>query len=310
MTGALSTEAVDAFAEEVGAIGPIAVEGGRTRWDLGGALADGTRLVRAPAGVLEREPEEMIVRVLAGTTVAELDEALADGGQRSALPSRGGTVGGALAVGEDHLDVLARGPVRASLLQVRYVAHDGRVITGGAPTVKNVSGFDLPRLVVGSLGTLGLLAEVVLRTNPLPTASVWLESDDTDAFAAAQVVQRRATVLWDGRTTWAHLEGHLVDVDDRRRALPGRWAEVEGPPQLPAFRWSLAPSALRRLGDPAAAPDRPERFVASLAVGTVWADTPQPPRQLDPGARQVADRAKQIFDPSGRLNPGRDPSRR
>ena len=123
MTGALATDAVDAFAEEVGAVGPVAVEGGRTRWDLGGALADDARLVRAPSGVLERVPEEMIVRVLAGTPVAELDAELAAAGQRSALPSRGGTVGGALAVGENHVDVLSRGPLRASLLQVRYVAH-------------------------------------------------------------------------------------------------------------------------------------------------------------------------------------------
>jgi glycolate oxidase FAD binding subunit len=307
VSGAVATDAVAAFAHEVGHRGPIAVEGGRTRWDLGGPLDDGTRLVRAPSGVLERVPEEMIVRVLAGTTVAELDDALADAGQRSALPSRAGTVGGALAVGENHLDVLARGPVRASLLQVRYVAHDGRVITGGAPTVKNVSGFDIPRLVVGSLGTLGLLAEVVLRTNPTPAASVWLASGDTDPFAAALVLHRRATVLWDGATTWVHLEGHGVDVDDRRRALPGRWEQVDGPPPLPAHRWSLAPSALRGLPERS---DRPGSFVASLAVGTVWADGPQPPRHLDPGARQVADRAKQLFDPTGRLNPGRDPSRR
>jgi FAD/FMN-containing dehydrogenase len=307
MSGAVATDAVAAFAHEVGDRGPVAVEGGRTRWDLGGSLAAGTRVVRAPSGVLERVPEEMIVRVLAGTTVAELDDALADAGQRSALPSRGGTVGGALAVGENHLDVLARGPVRASLLQVRYVAHDGRVITGGAPTVKNVSGFDIPRLVVGSLGTLGLLAEVVLRTNPRPAASVWVSSPDTDPFAAAQVVQRRATVLWDGTTTWVHLEGHGVDVDDRRRALPGRWEEVEGPPALPAHRWSLAPSAVRSLAE---SPDRPEQLVASLAVGTVWASQPQPSRVPDPGALEVADRAKQLFDPTGRLNPGRDPYRR
>jgi FAD/FMN-containing dehydrogenase len=304
MTGVV-TDAVGAFAADVGTTGPVAVEGGRTRWDLGGPLAAGTRLLRAPAGVLERVPEEMIVRVLAGTTVAELDDALAAVGQRIALPARGGTVGGAVAVGENHLDVLARGPLRASLLQVRYVAHDGRVITGGAPTVKNVSGFDIPRLVVGSLGTLGLLAEVVLRTNPVPAASAWLSSDDTDPFAAAEVVQRRATVLWDGVTTWVHLEGHRVDVDDRRRALPGRWVDVDGPPDLPPHRWSLAPSTLRGLPD---RPDRPSSFVASIAVGSVWASAPQPARQLDPGARVVAQRAKQLFDPTGRLNPGRDPA--
>jgi glycolate oxidase FAD binding subunit len=299
------SDAVAGFAAEVGATGPVAVSGGRTRWDLGGPLPSTTRLVVAPAGVIECRPEEMTVRVLAGTPVEQMEEALAECGQRSALPSRGGTVGGALAVGENHLDVLSRGPLRASLLQLRYVAHDGRVVKGGAPTVKNVSGFDLPRLMVGALGTLGLLAEVVLRTTPRPEADQWLASDDSDPFRVAACLLRRATVLWDGCRTWAHLEGHRVDVASLRRALPGSWEEVESPPPLPPFRWSLAPSELRSLPV-----DGPGSFVASVGVGTVHASEAQPTRLLDTGARRIADRAKQLFDPTGRLNPGRDPGRR
>src|SRR4051812_7469403 len=104
----------------------------------------------------------MTVRVRVGTTVAELHEALRAHGQRSALPERGGTVGGAIAVGHNDLHVLGRGRVRDAVLQLRYVSADGRLITGGGTTVKNVSGFDLPRLMVGALGTLGVLAEAVL----------------------------------------------------------------------------------------------------------------------------------------------------
>src|SRR5271156_5905283 len=100
------------FAEVVGESDRVAVEGGRTRWSAGGALEEGGRLVRAPSGVIEYRPEEMIVRLRAGTTVRDLDQALREGGQRSALPDRGGTVGGALAVGENHLEALGRGTVR------------------------------------------------------------------------------------------------------------------------------------------------------------------------------------------------------
>ncbi|NBP52410.1 MAG: FAD-binding protein, partial [Actinobacteria bacterium] len=132
LTGALAKRRdLVAFADEVGADGPVAVEGSRTRWSAGGEAAPGVRLVRAPSGVADYLPEEMVVCVGAGTTVAELASVLASRGQRCALPERGGTVGGAIAVGEQHLDVLARGSLRASVLEVRYVSSEGRLVRGG-----------------------------------------------------------------------------------------------------------------------------------------------------------------------------------
>lgn len=294
--------AVTSFAEEIGADGAVSVEGRRTRWLAGGPPADGARIVRAPAGVLEHRAEEMTVRVLAGTPVRELDAALADGGQRCALPDRGGTVGGALVVGENDLDVLLRGRVRATVLQVRYVAADGRVVTGGGPTVKNVTGFDLPRLLVGSLGTLGLLAEVMLRTQPRPAESCWLVARDVDPFDVSARIGRRSTVLWDRRTTWVHLEGHGVDVRERQTTLPGAWERADGPPALPEHRWSLRPGAVRSL-----ATEGPERIVASVGVGTVFASAPQARATPDPVLATLHRRAKDAFDPTGRLNPGREP---
>ncbi len=296
--------AIVAFAEEVGAYGPVAVEGGRTRWDLGGELHAGTRLVRAPSGVVSHRPEEMTVTVRAGATVAELHAAVAAAGQRTALPERGGTVGGAIAVGENDLRVLARGRVAASVLQVRYVSAEGRVVTGGAPTVKNVTGFDLPRLIVGSLGTIGLVAEAILRTNPVPPTSVWLRATGVDPFAVRDALGRPSAVLWDGSTTWVHLEGHAADVAAERRVLASRgtFEEVEGPPPLPPHRWSLRPGELRAL-DAASTGE----YVACVGVGLVFASQAQPPRAIDAGARAIAQRIKAEFDPSGRLNPGRFP---
>jgi glycolate oxidase FAD binding subunit len=292
------------FADEVGTTGTVAAEGRGTRWGLGGPLAHGTRLVGAPVGIVEHRPEEMTVRVRAGTAVDDLHAELAALGQRTSLARRGGTVGGALAVGENDVSVLGRGRLRDALLEVRYVSAQGIVVTGGGPTVKNVSGFDLPKLLVGSLGTLGLIGEVVLRTNPVPAVTRWYRAEGADPFAAFDTTLGRSTVLWDGSATWVELEGHSPDVEARRRALAGRgspdWVESEGPPSLPAQRWSLRPADLRRLDAEATG-----HFLAVVGVGTVFASNPPPPRSASPGLVALCARMKHEFDPSGRLNPGR-----
>ncbi len=301
---------LDAFAEEVGSEGPVAIVGGQTRWHLGGALDPAARLLAAPSGIVEYVAEEMTVQVRAGTTVAELNAELAAKSQRTALPQRSetSTVGGALAVGENDIAMLGRGSLRTSLLQVRYVSADGVVVTGGGPTVKNVTGFDLPRLMVGSLGTLGLFAEVILRTNPIPAASVWLRSSNADPIRSRDAVLAPSTVLWDGATTWVQLEGHAADVAAETQALAstGSFERVDGPPPLPDQRWSLTPAELRGLG-----PDQTRHdtgvFVAVIGAGLVFAERPQPARPLSPAVASLSQRMKQNFDPTKRLNPGRTP---
>jgi glycolate oxidase FAD binding subunit len=199
------------------------------------------------------------------------------------------------------------------------VSAEGRLITGGGPTVKNVTGFDLPRLLCGSLGTLGLLAEVILRTNPVPDTSRWLRSEGADPFEVNDALLRPSAVLWDGEVVWVQLEGHRADVEaDTDRLAPiGDFAPVDGPPPLPGHRWSLRPSDLRRLG-PAATGHRTGagvgsepvevpggRFVASIGVGLVLTDQPPSPRWAQPPVQAITERLKHTFDPNGRLNPGR-----
>ncbi len=265
--------------------------------------------MRAPTGIVSYLPAEMTVQVRVGTSVAELHDELAAGGQRTALPDRGGTIGGALAVGEDDVCVLGVGRVRTAALQLRYVSAEGRLVTGGGPTVKNVSGFDLPRLMVGSLGTLGLFAEAILRTNPIPAVSLWLVADDADPFAARDALFRPSAVLWDGQRTWIRVEGHAPDVAAERRKLAatGTFEETDGPPELPPHRWSLRRSQLRDL-DVA----RLEGAVASVGTGTVFVDrrgpVPGVATTVDPGVATVTQRLKAEFDPTDRLNPGRDPA--
>ncbi len=292
------------FAELVGETDGVAVAGGRTRWSAGGELDSAARVIQAPSGIVDYVPEEMIVTVRAGTPVAELHAELAAKGQRTGLPERGGTVGGALAVGENDVTVLGRGTVRSALLQVRYVSSEGRIVNGGGPTVKNVTGFDLPRLMVGSLGTLGCLAEVIVRTNPIPTVSQWYLASDADPFASYQAVMAPSAVVYDGTNTLVLLEGHAVDVDQQAGELAATGSFVEvGPPSLPTgHRWSLPPAELKKI-----ATHDTGAFNALVGVGTVWAAKPQPARTLSPEVQAVHDRMKMQFDPTGRLNPGRKP---
>jgi glycolate oxidase FAD binding subunit len=306
---------VEELAAEVGpaGAGPVVAVGGRTQWAVGGAVdpSAGAREVRAPAGVVAVEAADMTVRVRAGTTVADLDDALAEVGQTVAVPAwPGATVGGVLAVGHSGVRRLGWGPVRDTVLEVRYVSAEGTVVKAGGPTVKNVSGFDLCRLLVGSLGTLGLLAEVVLRTRPLPAAERWL-AGEADPFALLPRLHRPASVLWDGTTTWVLLDGHPADVEAQAGlAAQAGLSEAGGRPDLPPHRWSLRPSELAALapgpGPGGAAPDG-ARFVAEVGVGVVHRDTPPPPRAVDPAVAELHRRLKGLFDPTGRLAPGRDP---
>jgi glycolate oxidase FAD binding subunit len=145
------------------------------------------------AGVTEYAPEDMVASVGAGTTLAAIGAALSPHRQRLALDPLGGesrTIGGVLA---SH----ASGPLRHRygtgrdlLLGVRFVQADGTLTWGGAKVVKSVTGYDVPKLLVGSLGTLGVIVGATLRLHPVPPATgSWLcsfgSADAAQGFLAA-----------------------------------------------------------------------------------------------------------------------------
>ena len=302
------TSAMEAFAAEVGGTGPVCVAGGRTHWDVGGVPDPGTREVTAPSGVVAHVPAEMIVRVRAGTSLAELDAALAEGGQRVSLEGPGdATVGGVVAVGRSGPRRLGLGPLRDAVLEVTAVNARGEVVRSGAPLVKNVTGFDLTRLFTGSLGTLALLGEVVLRCTPRPELERWYVGEPADPFRLFSDLYRPVSVMWDGRRTWVCLAGFAVDVEGQeRRVLGDVFEAVDGPPILPsASRRSLQPGELKQLPSRA-----PEGWVCEVGVGVVHCDPsaadalgPVPPPS--PDVLELHRRIKRNFDPTGRLNPGR-----
>lgn len=280
------------FAEEIGTEGPVTIAGLATR----GGPVEGVRPVMAPGGIVSFTPDEMTVRCGAGTPMEQLDEALAAHGQTLAIPPSG-TVGGALAVGESGLRRLGYGPVRDTLLQARYVSAAGEIVKAGGPTVKNVSGFDLCRLLVGSRGTLGFIGEVILRTRPIAAFEQWFTTD-TDPDLLMRRLYRPTSILWDGERSWVLLEGHRDDVAGQATA---HGLEVADPPDaLPTGgRWSVPPAEIHTLVGTG-------RFVAEVGVGIVHHEHPPAPPVVDDAVVELHRRIKARFDPTGRLNPGVD----
>jgi len=236
--------------------------GARTQWETGNP-PDAGQEIRAPAGIVHYEPDDLTVSVGAGTPFAVLDETLAAHGQECALDprDRAATVGGVIACGLSGIRRLRHGPLRDHVLEVRFVTADGHVVKGGGPTVKNVTGYDLPRLFVGSFGTLGVLVQLTLRCRPRAAYAHWYRSVEPPALF------RAAAMLWDGRQVYSLLEGDEADVVAQSSGL-----NPTEPPTLPVGehrgRISVAPGELPALARQLAALHG-ARWCAELGVGTV-----------------------------------------
>jgi glycolate oxidase FAD binding subunit len=174
--------------------------GTRTRLDRGAppsgcdVLLDLSRM----SGVVEHAAGDLTVTARAGTRLADLQEVLGGAGQFLAIdPPVPGTIGGLVATADHGPRRLRYGGVRDLILGVTFARADGTLAKGGGKVVKNVAGYDLPKLFTGSLGTLGVILEATFRLYPLPQA-------------AATVVLEGIDVRQAGRAAAALLSSSLV----------------------------------------------------------------------------------------------------
>ena len=122
--------------------------------------------------VIEHAAGDLTVTVEAGVRLDDLQTLLAGSGQFLAIdPPFGGTIGGLIAVADSGPKRLRYGGVRDLILGVTFVRSDGVIAKGGGKVVKNVAGYDMPKLLTGSLGTLGVVVEATFRLHPIPLAS-------------------------------------------------------------------------------------------------------------------------------------------
>jgi glycolate oxidase FAD binding subunit len=152
----------------------LIARGGGSRLNLGGIperfdiLLETTKLAR----LLEHEAPDLTCHVEAGTTLAELRAKLATKGQWLALDppdAQQATIGGILASNASGPKRLRYGTARDMVIGLRVVQASGEVARSGGSVVKNVAGYDLNKLYIGSLGTLGIIVEVNFKLQPLPT---------------------------------------------------------------------------------------------------------------------------------------------
>lgn len=173
-TGEEGVAAVLRFANERGL--RVAPRGGGTQTMLG-LPPTGCEVVLDLTGldrILEYNPADMTAVVESGLSLASAQEAFSREGQWLALDPMlpaGATVGGVVATNASGPRRLRYGGVRDQIIGVRVVRADGVVAKGGGKVVKNVAGFDLPKLFTGSLGTLGVIASAAFRLYPIPSAT-------------------------------------------------------------------------------------------------------------------------------------------
>ncbi len=217
--------------------GPVRFTGHGSKDFYGGPLGEAEPVsTLALRGVLAYEPSELYVTVAAGTPVAEVEALLAEHGQHLAFePPRfmgaasggTGTVGGMVATGLSGPARATAGAVRDHVLGLTLLDAKGELLHFGGTVMKNVAGYDVSRLMAGSMGVLGLIAQVTLKVLPRPVASVTLrfEASQEEALLemnrwGGQPLPVSATAWWDGALV-LRLSGAEAAVTAATRRLGG-----------------------------------------------------------------------------------------
>jgi len=324
---------------------PLRLRGGGSK-DFYGNEPRGELLdTRRYAGIVDYEPSELVLTARGGTALAEVEAALAERGQ--CLPFEpphfgAATLGGCIAAGLSGPRRAAAGALRDFVLGIKLIDGRGRVLEFGGRVMKNVAGYDVSRLVAGSLGTLGVIAEASVKVLPRPPAECTLRFEMAQAAAldamnrwAAQPLPISATAWHDG-ALYVRLAGSAAAVQAAAPRLGGLevadsvsfWRAIRE--QTHAFfagetpLWRIAvPSAsaplalagaqliewsggLRWLRSSLSAPEI--RAAATRGQATLFRTRDKSAgvfTPLDPVLLRLHRALKSAFDPAGILNPGR-----
>lgn len=327
----------------------LAPTGGGTKAFWGEPVTAEPLALDGHRGVVHYEPTELVLTARAGTPLAEIEALLADNGQMLACepPHFGGgaTLGGAVATGLSGPRRPWSGAVRDHVLGVRMLDGHGDAGRFGGEVMKNVAGYDVARLMTGSLGTLGVLLEVSLKVLPRPEAerTVVLEEEAAAIHGRVEGALRAGTPVTgaaheDGRT-YLRLAGAASAVDAGVRRTGGEaldatdfWRDLRDH-RLAFFDTGAAHERLWRIAlPPGAAPPLPGRALVDWGGQQHWlwtdagadavrrvatdvgghASLVRGPRDdipaftpLAPAMLALHRRIKHALDPAGILNPGR-----
>jgi glycolate oxidase FAD binding subunit len=320
----------------------LLVVGGRRHLDKGNpSEVDAELWTTQLDRLVAYDPAEMIAVVEAGMRIGELERILAEGGQEwpSDAPADA-TVGGVIASGASGPRRLRFGPLRDTVLEAEIVTGDGRLVRSGARTVKNVTGYDLHKLVAGSLGTLGVIVQVALKVRPLPHArrTLRFEGDLALAKELVDAVHDSTSVLATPGAVELRLEGWPEEMEEQttiaQRVAP---ATLTDDAPFPSDRpWEAMPIVVESSVPPSMldAAVVGQAWGALPGVGLAWVGLGTPNGELGklgelrdrvraaggvapvvrgPGglgdgpiaAPQVQRRLKEAFDPNEVLAPGR-----
>ncbi|MDR5683299.1 MAG: FAD-binding protein [Armatimonadota bacterium] len=313
----------------------IRPRGGGTKTALS-APADGETVVDMSGltGVVEYDPGEFTFSALAGTPVREVEALLAQHGQYlpfdPPLAAAGATLGGTVAAGLSGPRRYRYGGVRDFVLGVRFVDGEGRVVRGGGKVVKNVAGFDFPKLMVGSLGRLGVLVELSFKVFPRPRSYATVHVERADMSAAVEALKDlyvsrfdiEALDLEPPGVLWVRIGGLSESLDVRLQRLLeflGRAARVlRGDEEVALwesvreFSWvpagcslvkvSITPGRVTALEERLAAREPARRY--SVGGNLAWVACPGDLGDLDAILTSVGLAGLCVLGPPGRVRLG------
>lgn len=251
----------------------VLVWGGGSHQGIGGRVEPDVVVVTSGLDrIVAWEPEDLTLVVEAGVRVADLEGMLAEQNQTAALCEWEGpaTVGGVVAAGISGYRRHRYGPTRDRMLEATVVTGDGRVVRGGGRVVKNVTGYDLPRLVVGSFGSLGVIVSVCFKLWPLSESTATVALDDPGQ--ALETLFRPVAVLETRDGSFAYLAGTEAEVASEAERVGGAVTAGFAWPDPPTGDtvWSLrVPPAL--VTEAVARLPAEWEFVAEHGVGQVRA---------------------------------------